>query len=312
MKSINLADIDLNLLVAFEALFEERSVTIAAQRLYLGQPAMSAALGRLRILLDDELFIRVGREMQPTSKAVSVAPGILTALNQIRQTIQSSKTFDPGVAQRDFAIASTDYTSFIVLPHLIAHCRQVAPKLNFRMIGFEKDGVGKLLEKGEVDLALGVFPNPPQDTICAPLFKEHFVGIACRNHPAITQEPLTLKAFANLSHALVTIRRDATGEVDRALAKHHLERRIALTVPHMMILPAIVASSDLVASIPSRMAHYFSKLDDIAVFEIPLEMQTWTVSMLWSKLNDKDDAIIWLHQTLQEILMEGKSSLIEY
>lgn len=148
------------------------------------------------------------------------------------------------------------------------------------MIGFEKDGVGELLEKGAVGLALGVFPNPPRQTLCSPLFQEHFVGISHKNHPAIIQKPLSLEVFANLSHALVTIRRDTTGEIDRALAVYNLQRRIALTVPHMLVLPSIITSSDLVTSIPSRIANYFSVLDDIEVFELPLEMQPWTVSMI--------------------------------
>ncbi len=301
MKSIDLAEIDLNLLVAFESLFQERSVTVAAQRLYLGQPAMSAALRRLRILFGDELFIRVGREMQPTSKAIAIAPGIFAALHQVRQTIQSSQAFDSTSDRRDFAIGSTDYTSFFVVPKLMAYCRKVAPGLNFRMIGFEKDDVGELLEKGAVNLALGVFPNPPRQTICSPLFEEHFVGIARKHHPAIIQKPLSLEVFASLSHALVTIRRDTTGEIDRALAVHNLQRRIVLTTPHMLVLPSLVASSDLVTSVPSRIANYFSALDDIEVFELPLEMQPWTVSMIWSKLTDKDDASCWLRQTVQAL-----------
>lgn len=299
MKSIKLSEIDLNLLVAFEALFEERSVTAAAQRLYLGQPAMSAALGRLRILFNDELFLRMGREMQPTSKATAIAPGVFAALHQIRQTLQASQAFDPTSDQRDFAIGSTDYTSFVVVPKLMAYCHQVAPKLNFRMIGFEKDSVSELLEKGVVDLALGVFPNPPRQTSCASLFQEYFVGIARKNHPAMIQKPLSLDVFATLSHVLVTVRRDTIGEIDRALETHNLKRRIALTVPHMLVLPSIIASSDLVAAIPSRTASYFSKLDNIEVFELPLEMQPWTVSILWSKLADQDDANSWLRQTVQ-------------
>jgi DNA-binding transcriptional LysR family regulator len=301
MKSIELTQIDLNLLVAFESLFEERSVTVAAQRLYLGQPAMSAALGRLRILFGDELLIRVGREMQPTAKAIAIAPGIFAALHQIRQTIRSSQNFEPASDSRDFAIGSPDYASFVIIPKLLAHCQEVASNLNFRMIEFEKDSIGDLLEQGTVDLALGVFQNPPRQTICVPLFQEHFVGIARKNHPALTQKTISLEVFANLSHALNTIRRDAIGEVDYVLTAHDLQRRIALTVPHMLVLPSIVASTDLIAAIPSRMACYFSKLNDIEIFELPIEIPNWTVSMLWSKLNDKDDASCWLRQTLQTL-----------
>jgi len=301
MKSIKLAQIDLNLLVAFEALFEARSVTLAAQRLALGQSAMSAALGRLRTLFGDELFIRVGREMRPTAKANAIAPGIFAALHHIRQTMQASQDFNPASDSREFAIASADYTSFVVLPKLLAHCREVAPHLNFRMIEFEKDRIGDLLEQGIVDLTLGVFPHPPRQTLCVPLFQEHFVGIARTGHPVIAQKPIALEAFAHLSHALHTLRRDAIGKIDRALAVYDLHRRVALTVPHLLVLPSIIASTDLVAAIPARMAQYFSKLDDIEVFELPIAIPTWTVSLLWSKLSDKEDANCWLRQTLQTL-----------
>jgi DNA-binding transcriptional LysR family regulator len=301
MKSIDLASIDLNLLVAFEALFEEKSVTAAAKRLYLGQPAMSAALGRLRILFNDELFIRIGREMQPTSKAAAIAPGIFAALRQIRHTIESSQTFNPISAKRSFAIGSADYTSFIILPKLLEHCRQKAPSLNFRMIGFEKDNVGEMLEHGTIELALGVFPNPPRQTICVPLFQEHFIGIARKKHPAIKNKIISLETFANLSHVLVTLRQDATGEIDKILATHNLQRRIQLTTPHLLILPAIISSSDMIAAVPYRIGAYFSNLANIEIFELPLETQPWTVSMIWSQLTDKDDPNSWLRQTLKTV-----------
>jgi DNA-binding transcriptional LysR family regulator len=301
MKLIDISQIDLNLLVAFEALFEERSVTGAAQRLYLGQPAMSAALGRLRMLFGDELLIRVGREMQPTSKAIAIAPGILAALQQVRQTLQANQDFDPANHQRDFTIGSADYTSFVMLPPLLAHCQAIAPQVNFRMMEFEKDRVGELLAQGTIDLALGVFPKPAPQTLCLPLFQEYFVGIARKHHPALRQTPLSLEAFVNLSHVLVTIRGDTTGVVDRMLADHNLQRRIALTTPHLLIVPSIVASSDLVATIASRAARYFSTIDAIELFDLLLTMPTWTVSMMWSKLADRDDANCWLRQTVQAV-----------
>ena len=301
MKSIDLASIDLNLLVAFEALFEQRSVTAAAKRLYLGQPAMSAALGRLRILFNDELFIRIGREMQPTSKAVAIAPDIFAALRQIRHTIEFSQTFNPISAQINFAIGSADYTSFVILPKLLEHCREKAPSLNFRMIGFEKDKIGEMLEHGTIELALGVFPNPPRQTICVPLFQERFVGIARKKHPAINNKLISLETFTNLSHVLVTLRQDATGEIDKILATHNLQRRVQLTTPHLLILPAIISSSDMIAAVPYRIGAYFSNLANIEVFELPLETQPWTVSMIWSQLTDKDDANSWLRQTLKTV-----------
>lgn len=301
MKSIDLSAIDLNLLVAFEALIEEHSVTLAAQRLHLGQPAMSAALGRLRTVFEDELFIRIGREMQPTSKALEIASGILAALNQIRQTLEASQVFDPSTSSRRFAIGSPDYTSYVMLPSLLEFCGQNAPQLNFRLIGYEKDSVGELLEQGTIDVALGVFPTPPPQTLHAALFQEHFVGIARQGHPAIAGGTMSLETFASLSHALVTLRRDITGAIDQLLAQKHLQRRVAVTTPHMLALPAILATNDLVATVPDRVAVQLARLHNLELFELPVETQTWTVSMLWSKLADQDAANVWLRQTLNTI-----------
>jgi len=306
MKSINLSAIDLsaidlNLLVAFEALLEERSVTLAAQRLHLGQPAVSAALGRLRGVFEDELFIRMGREMQPTSEALEVASGILSALNLIRQTLATSQGFDPQTSSRRLAIGSPDYTSYVMLPTLLEFCRQHAPQLNFRLMGYEKDSVGELLEQGTLDVALGVFPTPPPQTHCMALFQEHFVGIARQGHPAIAQGTMSLEAFACQPHALVTLRRDTTGEIDRLLAQRQLQRRVAITTPQMLALPAILATHDLVSALPYRVAMQLARLHNLELFELPIATETWTVSMLWSKLADKDAANTWLRQTLNQI-----------
>lgn len=301
MKSIDLSAIDLNLLVAFEALLEERSVTLSAQRLHLGQPAMSAALGRLRILFEDELFIRMGREMQPTSKALEIAIGILAALQQIRQTLEAGQVFDAPTSTHRFAIGSPDYTSYVILPALLEFCGQHAPQLNFRLIGYEKDRVGELLEQGAIDVALGVFPDPPPQTHHLSLFQEHFVGIARHGHPAIEQGTMSLATFANLSHALVTLRRDTTGEIDKLLSRQHLQRRVAVTTPHMLALPALLARTDLVATVPDRVATQLARLHHLDLFELPIETETWTVSMLWSKLADKDAPNLWLRQTLHQV-----------
>lgn len=305
MRLINLATIDLNLLVAFEALFVERSVTVAAQRLHLGQPAMSAALGRLRTLFKDELFIRIGKEMQPTSKALEIAPGIIAALEQIRLTLESSQVFDCVSSERSFTLGSSDYTNYVVIPHLLKFCLTQAPGLDFRLLGYEKDSVGELLEQGVIDVALGVFPNPPQQTNCIALFQEHFVGIARLGHPAIINGAIALETYALLPHALVTLRRDASGEIDKALARHHLQRRIVVTTPHMLALPALISTTELVTALPHRIAARLESWHHLELFKLPVELETWTVSMLWSRLADKDTANRWLRQTLTTVCKEG-------
>lgn len=305
MKSINLAAIDLNLLVAFEALLEQQSVTGAAEQLNIGQSAMSAALKRLRTLFDDQLFVRLGQQMQPTLKAQMIAPGILAALHQIRQSIASSQTFDPASSDRHFSIGSSDYTSFVLMPLLLKFSCQSAPGLDFRMIGFEKDSVGELLEQGVIDVALGVFPNPPRQTLWEPLFEEEFVGIARQDHPALNGKTMSLETFVQLSHGLSTLRRDTVGAIDKALSEQNLERRIALTTPHILTLPFAIASSDLVAAVPRRIALPLMHTCHLAVFELPVQTPPWMVSMLWSVLSDQDEANYWLRDTIRTICQQG-------
>lgn len=301
MKSINLAAIDLNLLVAFEALLEQRSVTKAAEQLQIGQPAMSASLNRLRVLFDEELFVRLGRQMQPTLKAQAIAPGILAALQQIRQTVTSSQSFEAASSNRSFAIGSSDYTSFMLVPPLLEFSRQTAPSLNFNMIGYEKDSVGDLLERGEIDVALGVFPNPPRQTQSESIFEERFVGIARQGHPDLKHGAMSLETFTHLSHALVTLRRDTTGAIDKVLKEQNLTRRIALTTPHMLVLPFAIASSDFVAALPRRVALHLTMVYDLTIFELPVRTKSWKVSMLWSVLSDQDEANRWLRDAIKAI-----------
>lgn len=308
MKLINLAAIDLNLLIAFEALLEQRSVTKAAEQLQIGQPAMSAALSRLRVLFEDELFVRLGRQMQPTLKAQAIAPGILAALQQIRQVITASQTFEPTSSDRTFAIASSDYTSFFLVPPLLEFSHQTAPSINFRMIGFEKDSIGDLLEQGEIDVALGVFPNPPRQTQREPIFEERFVGIARQGHPDLQQGTMSLETFAQLPHALTTLRRDTTGAIDKVLNEQNLDRRIAFTTPHMMVLPFAIASSDLVAALPRRIAFRLATVCNLTIFELPIKTKPWMVYMLWSTLSDQDEANRWLRDTIKAIAQKVGTS----
>jgi DNA-binding transcriptional LysR family regulator len=308
MKSIDLSAVDLNLLVAFEAMWLRRSVTGAAEQLQIGQPAMSAALSRLRILFEDELFVRLGRQMQPTRKAQAIAPGVLAALQQVRQTLTASQSFEPASSKRTFAIGSSDYTSFVLVPPLLALSQQIAPCLDFHMIGFEKDSVGDLLEQGAIDLALGVFPNPPRQTQSEPIFEERFVGIARQGHPDLKHGKMSLETFTRLSHALTTLRRDATGEIDRALSQQNLERRIHLTTPHMLVLPFAIASSNLVAAIPHRIALRLISVCQLAIFALPIQTKPWMVSMLWSTLSDQDEASCWLRNAIKTVAQKTEAN----
>jgi DNA-binding transcriptional LysR family regulator len=298
---MNLTRVDLNLLVAFEALFAERSVTKAARWLGLSQPATSDALRRLRLLFRDELFVRGAGAMQPSPKALQIAPGVQAALAQLRATLGEEVSFAPGDTLQSFTLAMTDYNAHVLLPPLAAHLRKGAPGVDLHVVGYEKGEIGAMLARGEVDLALGVFPDPPPDAVKTALFEERFVGVARRGHPALAGGAPDLATFVALPHALVTVRReDRSGAIDRELARHGLKRRVALTLPHMLVLPAVLAGSDLVCALPARIAERIDRAA-VQVFELPINIPSWTVEMLWNPIARTDRASAWLRQAIQVV-----------
>lgn len=284
---------DLPLLLAFEALIQTRSVSKAAARLGVRQPAMSASLARLRTLLGDELFTRAAGAMQPTPRAVRLATDLVPALAQLRAAISDSAAFVPSEARRTFTLASTDYTTCVLGPALCADVARTAPGVDLRILGYDKNDIPELLDRGEIDLALGVFQPPPERAVRRLLCPEQFVGLARRGHPALSAGKIPLDTYASLRHALVSVRRDAHGEIDKALAARGLSRRIALTLPHMLALPDLLTGSDLVAALPRRMAQRIAG-DALVVFKLPLDLEEWRIEMLWNPATRNDPASIWL------------------
>ncbi|WP_298159982.1 LysR family transcriptional regulator [Brevundimonas sp.] len=291
-----MAGLDLGLLAAFEAVYLERSVSQAALRLGVRQPTISAALARLRDFFADELFLRSGGAMQPTPKAVRLAPRINHVLSELRKAVDDEAPFSPDTETRVFTIVSNDYATFVLGPPIVEIMAREAPHVDLRMIAADKAEVPGLLEKGLADVAIGVFPSPPDRFVVQTLFTEHFVGVARENHP-ILERPITPEAFAAADHALFTTRRDASGEVDKAFLQRGLRRRISLTLPHFLALPEILARSDMVASIPSRAARFFVQ-SGLSVFDLPLSIPRWTLSMVWSPTTRHDPAATWLRSRI--------------
>lgn len=296
---MNLANIDLNLLTAFEALAAERHVTRAARRLGISQPAMSDALRRLRKLFGDELFVRAAGAMQPTPRALALANALTPVLAQLRHTMGDEVAFSPGATFKAFTLASTDYTSLVLLPPLVARLRVAAPGIDLQVVGYEKGALGPMLDRGEIDLAVGVFPNPPEQAVRTVLFEEGFVGVARADHPALADGPMPLATFASLPHALVSVNADRRGVVDDRLQTLGLTRRVALVVPYMLLLPRVLAESDLIAVLPRRAACAITDAR-LATFTLPLATDLWTVDLLWNPAARTDRATAWLRALIVE------------
>lgn len=302
---MDIARIDLNLLVAFEVLIAERNVTRAARRLGLSQPAASDALRRLRLVFGDEILVRAGSSMQPTLKAQKLAPRIRAALTQLRDTLNDEVPFNPKDTTRRFTVAATDYCTFVIAPRLVATIRRDAPAVDLNVTGYEKTMVGDMLAGGAIDVALGVFSKPPPNAVRVPLVEENFVGVARRGHPALAKgKLLNALAFSRLLHALVSVREDRIGVLDEVLAAQGLRRRVVLTLPHMLALPAVLATTDLVSALPRRIA---ATLDPslVQLFDLPLALSPWTVEMLWNPSTRSDKASVWLRSCIHEAALQA-------
>lgn len=292
---MDLRGFDLNLLLAFEALADTGSVSQAARRLGIGQPAMSAALARLRRRTGDRLFERTGGRRVPTARATALRPGIAAGLAQLRMTLAAEVDFDPATAKRTFTLAGTDYTTALLLPPLVAWLRDNARHIDLRFSSYEKQNVPELLARGEVDLAVGVFEPLPPDAVRTQLWTERFIGVARKGHPILRN--LTPETYAAADHALISVRRDARGRIDQELEALGLHRRVAIVLPHMLVLPPVLLASDLIATLPARIAANFRQ-QGLETFELPIATRSWAVEMLWRPSARTDQANRWLRHAI--------------
>jgi DNA-binding transcriptional LysR family regulator len=300
MHERSLTGVDLNLLVALDALLEERNVTRAAQRLGLTQSAMSHVLRRLRALFDDPLFVRTPRGMLPTPRAQQLATPVRQILTDIDKTIHNKLQFDPMVEQRTFTIVMSDYVEFVLLPPLLAHLSKSASGINISVRVAIQD-VERALEDGRVDLVIGRFDQEMRSVYRQRLFEEEFVCVVRASHPVVKRS-LTLDHYVNLPHLLVSPRGiKAGGIVDDELAKLGKQRRIALSVPHFLIAPHVIASSDLILTMVARMARAYASLLPLRIVTPPIKMPGFTLNQFWHERQHHDPGHTWLRGVLVEI-----------
>lgn len=295
---MDLHGIDLNLLVAFDALMAERSVTRAGTRIGRTQPAMSAALSRLRGLLKDELFIRGPTGLQPTPRALDLAEPLAHALAEIQRTLEFTQAFDPSTSSITFSVGLSDHPTFTILPRLLGVLREKAPGVTLRVRNFapRDDAIG-MLDAGEVDLAIGVPPSPTGRILSRPLFEERFVCIVRKEHP-VAGQPLTLNTFLELSHLLVSPENERFGQVDAALAKRDLKRRLALTLPHMYAAPLLVARSDMIATLMRGVIIASGYEQELTILKPPLELEPVQFVLSWHRRNDVHPAQRWFRDCI--------------
>lgn len=291
---------DLNLLNSLDALLRERSVSGAARRMGVGQPAMSAALARLRALLGDPILVRGASGLQPTPRARVLSEPLRQALGALTELLEPAAGFDPATATRTFRLSGGDYVGMAVIPPLIAALRREAPGADLRFRYLEKRAALEALDKEELDLALMVAPEVPARFTSEPLLTETFVGAARSGHPALA-EVLSPEQFAAFGHLLVTENGDDTGCVDRALEDLGLRRRVMLTVPSAALVGDVLRASDLITVIPRRAARRITHDGSISLFEPPLDLPGWTMSIVQPLRTAAEPGLSWLRHRLRTV-----------
>lgn len=295
----NIAALDLNLLVVLEALLAERSVTRAAQRIGLSQPAVSNALGRLRALLDDPLLVRTAAGMEPTPRALELAVPIQQALDVIRRALSASAAFDPERTAFTFRVRSADNLELSLLPRLLERLERRAPQVDI-VVSREGDTTEDDLRSGRLDLYLGNWFNVPSGLKQHLLRHETFACIARKGHPRIKSR-LTLEAYGAAGHVVVETADRPGSVVDTVLSDHGLGRRVVLRTPHFLVAPVVVARTDLIATLPRGVVTSFAQFLPLSVFAPPLDAPGFPVSMVWHPRTHEQAPHRWLRELIMEV-----------
>jgi DNA-binding transcriptional LysR family regulator len=300
---MDLYGIDLNLLVAFDALMAERSVTKAGKRIGRTQSAMSAALARLRALLKDELFVRGKGPLQPTPRAMELAEPIARALREIGDTLGVAQAFDPAASGLTLNVAMQEHATFKLMPSLFQCLSRQAPRSKLNIVTYRaRDDAVDLLDKGECDVAVGVPPGgAPGRIFTLPLFEEPFVCVVRKGHPAAVQGRIDLEAFLELEHLLVSPEGDRFGHTDAELAKARLTRSLRVTASQMYPVPALVAQSDLIATLMLGVVEMSGWADRLEIFPPPVPLAPCPFVMCWHRRNDTLPVQQWLRDCIQKI-----------
>jgi DNA-binding transcriptional LysR family regulator len=297
---VNISAIDLNLLVAFDALMTERSVTRAAAKVGLSQPAFSNALARLRSHLDDRLFIRGRRAMIPTPRALELAPGIQRGLAQLRGAVERPE-FRPDRSTTAFRVGSTDEIEVSLLPALLQHLRTCAPGVSINCSRLQ--GIFRVpeadLQSGALDVAIGAFPDeaPESGLFAEPLYDARWVSIARAGHPSV-DKTLTLEQFCRLGHVTTFYPGSGPGLLDKLLARRGLSRTVVVSVPHFLSVPFLVARSDLIATVPDAVARMMARPLGLVCLQCPLAIPRRSVRLVWHTRTQDAAAHQWLRATI--------------
>ncbi len=290
MNRNDLRRADLNLLVVFETMMRERNVTRAGERLFLGQTTISSALGRLRALFNDPLFIRTAGVMEPTARAVEIHARLAPALEGIAEALSCTQAFDPLTSDASFHVGLSDDVEYALLPRLMRQLRDEAPNVTLVVRRADRWQLPQLLSAGEISLGVSLTQELPASTHCRSL--RPMQPMLLRADSAAG--PLDLDAFCRRPHVVVSSMGNVIDDVDHALGLAGRRRKVVLAVPQFSALPALLAASDMLAMVPDYVAQAMAQLEGMRAEFVPLDLPTPDLSMAWRGASHNDPRERWL------------------
>ncbi|MDP3795641.1 MAG: LysR family transcriptional regulator [Polaromonas sp.] len=301
---MELKDIDLNLLVIFNQLLTERKVSKVAENLGLGQPAVSNALARLRKLFGDELFLRTSTGMQPTPFADQLAESIGYALGMIHGAVNARNSFDPATSKRTFSIGMTDIGEIYFLPPLMEKIQKVAPAVSISTVRNTSINLKDSMEAGHVDLAIGLLPQLKAGFFQQRLFTQQYVCMFRQGHP-LDKKKIQPSDFFAADHVAIVSAGTGHGIVDEILDKNSPQRKVKLTVPHFVAVGHILQSTELVATVPERLAERMAIPFNLKYVAHPIKLPQIAINLFWHAKYHKDPANQWLRSLIFNMHADG-------
>ncbi len=312
---MNFASLDLNLLRVFDAMMLELSTTRAGERVGLSQPAVSAALGRLRHITGDELFVRDGNRMVATPRAAQLREPIRGALRQLEEALRAAAGFDPATAVQTFVLLGSDYFSTLLMPRLAERVLAEAPSVTLQMLDYPSAEVFRQLSDGRVDAAVDRSLDPPEWIVRQTLFQSFIVCVARKRHPVLEAHGITAgmrippDVFCRIPHVMLSMDGGKRGSVDPTLAAHGLSRRVAMTVPHFQAVALTVNASRMLGNLPAHFARHAAGLLDLDLYLPPFDPPLMDVCVYWHKRHDRDAGNLWLRRHI-ELALDLESTLV--
>lgn len=300
---LKLSDIDLNLLVVFDLLYQERNTRRVAERLSITQPAVSHALKRLRTLFGDELFERTSTGLAPTPGADRLYGPVSEALVQLQETINLSDDFEPAISQRTFQLSMTDIGEIVFLPRLMQKLAVVAPGIRLSTVRSHNDDLKRDMEEGRVDLAIGLIPQLGAGFYQQRLFVQRYVCLMRQGHP-LARDSFDLDAFKAAQHAVVIARSTGHGQVEDGLAKAGITRPVRLEVPHFAAVPYLIRDTDMVVTVTSKLFEATGEIFGLCAFDHPLDLPEITINLFWHRRFHQDAGNRWLRGLIFDMFAE--------